>query len=210
MKILCLKVGEMGTNSYLVVDETTQEALVIDPGDEGDFISTSILENKITPIGIVLTHGHYDHCLAALELKLNFNIPIYLHPKDLFLYEKAHLSANHFSNITSPKLLPIDEFLTDGQVLCFGDSSLRVIHTPGHTPGSCCFTNEVLVNKEKLHTAQSIIFTGDTYFASGPGQADRSYSSAPQLRKSTQKIRERYPDALIYPGHEDHGVFIRR
>src|SRR3989339_1304491 len=98
MEIICLKVGQMGTNCYLVSDEETGQTLIIDPGDEGDFISTTIIENKLTPVGIVLSHGHYDHCLAALELKLNFSIPIYLHQADLFLYQKAHKSHSYWSD----------------------------------------------------------------------------------------------------------------
>ncbi|KKT64243.1 MAG: hypothetical protein UW58_C0049G0009 [Candidatus Collierbacteria bacterium GW2011_GWC2_44_30] len=133
MEIICLKVGSMGTNCYLVSDEKTKEAIIIDPGEEGDFISTNILENKLIPKAILLTHGHFDHCLAALELKLNFNIPIYLHQEDLFLYQKAHKSSSFWSkhahnsivipakagihSIDSTFLpLPIDHFLVDNEV----------------------------------------------------------------------------------------------
>jgi glyoxylase-like metal-dependent hydrolase (beta-lactamase superfamily II) len=97
MTILPLVVGDLHTNCYLAIDESTNKCLVIDPADEGDFISTTIIEEKLTPVGIVLTHGHYDHCLAALELKLNFDIPIYLHKADLFLYKNAAKSANFWS-----------------------------------------------------------------------------------------------------------------
>ncbi len=214
----------MGTNCYLAVDEATQKCLIIDPGDEGDFITTSILENKLSSVGILLTHGHYDHCLAALELKLNFNIPIYLHQKDLFLYKKAHISASYWSTISLVKgrsgvaerdlnfhLPPIDIFLTDKQNIPFGDSSLMVLHTPGHTPGSCCFyISPVKGRSGEAERDSSHLFTGDTLFATGSGKADRSYSSLPALRKSISGIKKDFPDALIYPGHEDFGVFIRR
>ena len=152
MEIITLTVGDLATNCYLVTDEDTGETLIIDPGDEGDFISTTLLEKKLIPQAIILTHGHYDHCLACLELKLNFNIPIYLHQADLFLYQKAHLSAPFWSNKTphrvipgltrNPGLLtlpPIDHFLTDNQTITFGNSLLQVLHTTGHTPGSCSF-----------------------------------------------------------------------
>lgn len=200
MEIITLKVGEMGANCYLAYDKETNETLVIDPGDEGDFITTTILENKLIPKGIILTHGHYDHCLAALEVKLNFNIPIYLHKKDLFLYEKAHLSAKHFSGITIPQLPRIDHFLINGQIISFGGSILITLHTPGHTPGSCCFSG----------VTPSILFTGDTLFSSGSGKADHKYSSLSQLRKSVSLIKKNYADSLIYPGHEEYGVYSRR
>ena len=207
MVIKCLRVGNLTTNCYLTIDEGTSETLIIDPGDEGDFISTVVLENQLLPTGILLTHGHYDHCLAALELKLNFNIPIYLHQKDLFLYEKAHLSAKHFSGLFSPKLPPVDKYLAEDDRINFGNSILKVIHTPGHTPGSCCF----LSSSEIRDLRSDILFTGDTLFANGVGRSDLSYSSKSDLQKSLSKLRtishEQQTSPLIYPGHEDYGVF---
>ncbi len=194
MEIICLTVGDLATHCYLAIDEETRQTLVIDPGDEGDFLSTTILENNLVPQAIILTHGHYDHCLAALELKLNFSLPIYLHQKDLFLYEKAHLSAKHFSHIAIPKLPPIDHFLKDQEIITFGNSSLKVLHTPGHTPGSVC-----------LYSARSL-FSGDTLFVNGVGSTDHQYSSASDLKKSFAKIKPFSTNSLIYPGHEDFGL----
>jgi len=196
MKITPFTVGQMSTNCYLVSDEATGQSLIIDPGDEGDFIGTTLLENKLIPVGIVLTHGHFDHCLAVLELKLSFNIPIYLHQKDLFLYQKAQLSAKHWSAISSPKLPPIDKFLSEGEIIPFGKSSLKVIHTPGHTPGSIC-----------LYSAPTL-FTGDTLFAEGVGRTDLSYSSSDDLQKSLKKLFALPSNTLIYSGHENTPVFL--
>ena len=210
MKITTLVVGQMATNCYLVTDEDTQKTYVIDPGEEGDFISTTILENRLVPVGIILTHGHFDHCLAALDLKLNFNLPIHLHSKDLFLYEKAHLSAKHFSGISVPKLPTIDHFLSDSQTLLFGDSALKVLHTPGHTPGSCCLLS--LPSTKHQSPSTSHLFTGDTLFAEGIGSTDHSYSSKPDLQKSLNKIKTEIRDLkseiCIYPGHEDYEVMV--
>ena len=205
MEIVCLTVGEIATNCYLVSDESSREALIIDPGEEGDFISTNILENKLIPKAILLTHGHFDHCLAVLDLKLNFDIPIYLHQKDLFLYEKAHLSAKHFSGITSPKLPPIDHFLTDNQMLTFGRSSLKVIHTPGHTPGSICLLSQSSEIRDlpdrQAGPKSNILLTGDTLFADGVGRTDLSYSS--DLQRSIGKLSKIPVKSTIYPGHGD-------
>jgi glyoxylase-like metal-dependent hydrolase (beta-lactamase superfamily II) len=207
MEITCLKVGDLSTNCYLATDKETNQTFIIDPADEGDFISTTILEKRLTPIAVILTHGHYDHCLAALELKLNFNIPIYLHQKDLFLYGKAHSSAKHFSHINIPKLPPIDKFLSEGDILKFGSSELKVIHTPGHTPGSICLLYVIPTEVEGSHTTEQALFTGDTIFAEGIGRTDLSYSSPSDLRKSLQKIKPLLEDSLIYPGHENYGVY---
>lgn len=194
MEIICLTTGDLSTNCFLAIDEATRQTLIIDPGDEGDFLSTTILEKRLIPQAIILTHGHYDHCLAALEIKLNFSLPIYLHQKDLFLYEKAHLSAKHFSHIVIPKLPPIDHFLEDQEIITFGNSSLKVLHTPGHTPGSVC-----------LYSGPTL-FTGDTLFLSGIGSTDHSYSSPLDLKKSLSKLKKFPSNTLIYPGHEDFGL----
>lgn len=191
MEVITLKVGEMGTNCYLVSNHETSEAVIIDPGEEGDYIATSIIENKLIPKAIILTHGHYDHCLAALELKINFNLPIYLHPKDIFLYEKASSSARHFSGIRIPHLPPIDHQMDDGEVIAIGDEKLSVIHTPGHTPGSVSLS------------AAGFLFSGDTLFADGVGRTDLSYSSPTDLKKSLLKISKFPPETTVYPGHGD-------
>ncbi len=200
MQIKTLTVGSLQTNCHLLKDEQTQQAIIIDPGDEADFITTTIIENKLEPVGMLLTHGHYDHCLGALELQLNFNIPAYLHQSDLFLYQKAHSSAKYFSNIKIPALPSIRNFLEDNQIISFGESSLQVIHTPGHTPGSCCFLSD------------THLFTGDTLFATGPGKADRSYSSKTDLQKSLSKlesaVRDTQSTIYVYPGHEDWGFIF--
>ncbi len=197
MKIITLTVGQMATNCYLVCDEATSQCVIIDPGEDADFITTTILENKLIPQAALLTHGHYDHCLAVLDLKLNFNIPVYLHPNDLFLYNKAHLSAKHFSGLTSPKLPKVEHFLSDKETIRIGNSHLQVIHTPGHTPGSVCFYS------------LPILFTGDTLFADSLGRTDLSYSSKPDLTKSLQKLSKichLQTGTLIYPGHESYGI----
>jgi len=221
MEIICLTVGDLATNCYLVTDEDTRETLIIDPGDEGDFISTTLLEKKLIPKAIILTHGHYDHCLACLELKLNFNIPIYLHQADLFLYQNAHQSSVFWNSSlrggtptrqsTSLKPPPIDFYISDQQIIPFGHSSLQVLHTPGHTPGSICLTNVISTEAEKSHSIQPILFTGDTLFAEGVGRTNLSYSSPVDLQKSLTHLRSVICDlksTLLYPGHEDYGVSL--
>lgn len=196
MCIISLVVGELQTNCYLVIDESTQKCLIIDPGEEGDFISQKLLDLRVRPEAILLTHGHYDHCLATLEITLNFHLPTYLHPKDLFLYHQATKSSTHWSRSPEALKTPPSRPLSHGQVISFGDSQLQTIHTPGHTPGSVCFYDP------------GILFSGDTLFVHGVGSTHHSYSSAPHLRQSLSLLKNLPPDTLIYPGHESFGIEI--
>lgn len=191
MEIKCLRVGELQTNCYLIWDEDTRECFIIDPGDDADFLTTEILQLKLKPLGILLTHGHYDHCLACLELKLNFNLPIYLNPKDNFLYQNATKSADHWSATKALKQ-PLPSPMPSEIIL--GEKTIKVISIPGHTPGSVCFY------------ISPHLFVGDTVFEDGVGRTDFSYSSGPDLQKSLAKILSYPENTLLYPGHENSPV----
>jgi glyoxylase-like metal-dependent hydrolase (beta-lactamase superfamily II) len=193
MEIQNISVGELQTNCYLVWNEDTRNCLIIDPGEDADFISEEILRLNLHPQAILLTHGHFDHCLACLELKLNFNLPIYLDPKDAFLYQNSSRSAEHFTSskaLKQPSTLPYPKEIKLDNVI------FKVIPIPGHTPGSIC-----------LYSAPHL-FVGDTVFENGVGRTDFSYSSAGNLKKSLAKILSYPPETLIYPGHENTPVFL--
>lgn len=189
MKIETLTLGDLETNCYLVWDEDTRDAYIIDPADSGDFISEKILQYKLNPLGILLTHAHFDHVLGLLDLKLNFHLPIYLHPADHFLFTQAEKSAQHWLKRTPPPLPAPDRELIPDQILNFGDSSLTVIPTPGHTPGSVCLYSP------------GILFSGDTLFRSGVGRTDFKYSSPDDLHASLKKLALLPPQTLVYSGH---------
>lgn len=183
----------MDTNCYLVFDEDTNKGIVIDPADEGDYISQKILENQIDLQSIVLTHGHFDHILGALELKLNFNSPIYLNERDYNLYKNASKSARFWLKRPSDPLPVIDEYIKEGKQIVFGSSSLQVLETPGHTPGSICLYS----------SDQNAVFTGDTLFKRGLGRTDHKYSSAMKLSESLDKLFQLPDQTIAYPGHGD-------
>lgn len=183
--------GELATNCYLVYNDTTRHAFVIDPADEGSFISEKILELQLDLQAIVLTHGHFDHVLGLLELKLNFNVPIYLHEADLFLLKQAQTSALHWLKREVPPVPLASDFVTDGQQLTLSGSSFEIIHTPGHTPGSVC-----------LYSAdEQVLFSGDTLFRNAVGRTDFRYSKPLQLNASLHRLFELPAETLIYPGH---------
>ena len=197
MQVLCYPVGEMAANCYFLIDDLTNDCFIIDPGDDAEFLSTEILSRHLKPKAILLTHAHFDHLLATLELSLNFSLPVYLHPKDHFLYQKAFSSARHFQPQGSTLRPPTTtQPLSDHQRLKLGQEQVEVLHTPGHTPGSVCFY------------FKSHLFTGDTLFAEGPGRADRSYSSPQDLKTSLKQLYNLPSDTLVYPGHQESGFTL--
>jgi hydroxyacylglutathione hydrolase len=191
MQIETLSLGQLDTNCYIAWCETTRAAIIIDPADEGSFISQKILELELTPTAIVLTHGHFDHVLGLLELKLNFSTaPIIMHQADLFLLESLQQRAQHWLKMAVDPAPPPDKFIKEDEKIKFGQETLTVLYTPGHTPGSICLYDD------------EVTFTGDTLFADGVvGRTDLSYSNKKQIKNSLQKIRVLTKNRTSYPGH---------
>ena len=191
MQIQTLILGSLNTNCYLVSCSSNKETIIIDPADEGDFISQEILKLKLKPKAIILTHAHFDHALAILEVKLNFNIPIILHSKDIPLYKNISRSSLHWlKRKTDPLPLP-DQFIEDKERIKFGKKYLTTLETPGHTPGSIC-----LYSKK-----ESLIFTGDTLFKNGIGRTDLSYSNPKDMTTSLKKLSQLPPSTKVFSGH---------
>ncbi len=187
-----LTIGQLATNCYLIFDPKNGEGLIIDPGDEANYITQVIMDKKIRPLMILATHGHFDHLFGVQELKLAYEIPFLIHQKDEFLLKNINKSARYFLHIKQVVPPPsVSSFLKEGQKIPFGQFYLEVLETPGHTPGSVCF----YFKKKK------IIFCGDTLFKNGVGRTDFSYSSKTDLQKSLQKIHALPPQTICYPGH---------
>lgn len=192
LEVITLIVGLMQENCYLVYDSKSRETVIIDPGDDADYIERIISDNKLVPKSIIATHGHFDHIMAVLELKLAYNIPFYIHKNDEFLVKNMQSSAKHFLGIVADPPPNIDYFLDSKSKIKFGDISLEIIETPGHTPGSCCL----------YFKKENILFTGDLLFEDGSvGRTDFSYSSREKLYKSLQKIQKLPAKTQILPGH---------
>ncbi len=191
IETLCL--GQLETNCYIAWCKQTLECIIIDPADSGDFITQTILGLQLKPLCIVFTHAHFDHVLGSLEVKLNFDIPIFMHPKDADLLKDAQKSAQYWLKKTVDPVPNATQPISEGGTLEVGHSKLTIIETPGHTPGSISlFADE----------PQPILFTGDTLFKAGVGRTDFAYSSPRELQKSLQKLFSEYPPKTIcYPGH---------
>ena len=191
MKITRLEVGEMKANCFLFSDENGKTAIV-DPGDDAEYIISTIQRENLTPELIILTHGHVDHVMAALEMKLAFNIPIYMHKADVFLLKNMRKSADYYLNFDPGPPPDVDIYIKNNSRIKFGNLELEVVETPGHTPGSVCLLN----HKHKK------MFVGDLMFEGGyVGRTDFSYSNESDLMRSIQHIKKLGQDWEAFSGH---------
>jgi len=196
-----LVLGELQTNCYLVWDEESQECAVIDAADDGVEISEEIQRLKLIPKMILATHGHFDHNLAILDLKLIYKIPFACSGKDLFLIQRQQETAKHFlgkDKVVAPNIEKIDVDLDQIEEINLGKEVIRIIKSPGHTPGGVCF-----LNGENL-------FTGDTIFADGlRGDTKHSYSSTKMIFKSICNLLKLPGDTIILSGHGEETTIGR-
>jgi len=193
MKYEKFVLGELQTNTYLLWDEKSREGAVIDPADEADFLAQKIQDLDLKLKYILLTHGHFDHCLAALDLKLMFGVDVYVNKKDQFLLDRLAETASWWlgRKIVTP---PIKDTLNLNKrtKLKLGKEKIEVIETPGHSPGGVSF----YVPGSKL------LFSGDTIFAGGSvGRTNLSYCSGEDLKKSIEKLNRLPEDTVLLPGH---------
>ena len=188
MKVQSFTVGPFQENTYLIVDDTTARAVIIDPGDEGRRLATAIRESGATLEAIWLTHAHVDHVGGIAAVKRVWDVPIYLHPADRALYDRAALQAAFYGLPFEPPPAP-DRELADGDRLRVGSLEFEVMHTPGHAPGLVV-----------IH-GQGIAFVGDLVFAGSIGRTDLPLSDAEAMSASLERVST-LPDAtVLYPGH---------
>lgn len=191
MNIERLEVGQMNANCFLVSDKNGETA-IIDPGDDTDYIISKIQRNDLHPRLILATHGHVDHVMSVLELKIAFNIPFYMHKLDVFLLKRMASSAMHFLDFDPGPPADVDIFIEGGNKINVGDIELETIFTPGHTPGSVCFYSRKTKD----------IFVGDLMFNNGSiGRTDFAYSDKTKLVKSIRHITELPKNVRLHSGH---------
>ena len=182
-----LVVGELATNCYIIGSETTKDGLIIDPADEAGVILKAIGELKLKIKYIVLTHGHPDHFGALADLKKATGAQVLVHREDAEILE---LPPMVFFGATFPQPPPADRQLEDRDTIELGDLKLKVIHTPGHTPGGICLL------------ADSILFSGDTLFNNGIGRYDLPGGNYEKLMDSLHRRVLTLPEkTVVYPGH---------
>jgi hydroxyacylglutathione hydrolase len=189
MKYKEIIVGALETNCYLVYCEETKECAVVDPGAEPERIFPEIAEDALKPIAIINTHGHIDHTGANRDIKDHYGAPIYIHAGDNAMLGKIQqLELSLFLGAKDSP--PADHFMNDGDEIKIGNSSLRVLHTPGHSPGSVSLLGD------------GFLLSGDTLFMEGVGRTDLPGGSQKQLEESIrEKIMTLPDDTVVLPGH---------
>jgi glyoxylase-like metal-dependent hydrolase (beta-lactamase superfamily II) len=201
-------IGELETNCYLVWDEDTKECLVIDPADDGVSISEWINDKNLKVKTIFLTHGHFDHSLGALDLKLIYDVDFGCSSEDAFLLDRQDETAKHFlkKEIQVPNFIKIDIDLDKIKEFELGEEKIEVIKTPGHTPGSVCF-----YYKPTLPSLENggFLLSGDTLFSGLRGRTDFSYGSTKNIFKSLKKLMKLKKETLVLPGHGEETTIER-
>jgi hydroxyacylglutathione hydrolase len=182
-------------NGFVLGCEETREGVVIDPGDEVDQLIDAAAAHELTIRYILLTHAHLDHITGVGRAKQAFDVPVALHPEDLFLYRAVSEQGRMFGFDVKPQPEP-DLFYGNGQVIPFGRYEARVHHTPGHCPGGVCLQ----VGRAREFGTQ--LFVGDTLFAGSIGRTDLPGGDLATLMRSIRTVLFAFPDeSQVYSGH---------
>jgi hydroxyacylglutathione hydrolase len=199
-RIETIAVGPLACNCSIVVDPESGEAAAIDPGDEADRILDTAGRLGARLVRLLHTHAHFDHIGATRRVAEATGAPICLHPEDSFLYERLPEQARLFGiSCAAPR--PVDHAIRDGERLRAGGLTFLAIHTPGHSPGSCCFL---------LEGMRPVLFAGDTLFRDSIGRTDLWGGSFDEIAGSIRERLYTLPEDLrVVPGHGDETTIGR-
>jgi hydroxyacylglutathione hydrolase len=182
-------VGTYDTNCYLAFSEESRESIIIDPGAEPEKIFMAIAGLELRPVLVLNTHGHVDHIGANLDMIQKYKVPLAIHPADEPLLQADEATFLSLGLVGRKSPAP-DRFLEDGEIIPLGASSLRVLHTPGHSPGSVSLAGD------------GFLFSGDTLFNDGVGRTDLPGGSWKDLVASIKKkILPLDGGTVVLPGH---------
>ena len=193
MKVTRITGGPLPTNCYLLTDDVTGKTAIIDPG----FISAELTSAILTANAdvenvklILLTHGHFDHIMGVAEIKKLTHAKVCIYSDDMMFTTDNSLNLSTMMIPAPMQTFTADVALNDGDVIELGSLSIRVIYTPGHTVGSCCYLVE------------DALFTGDTLMKCSCGRTDFPTGSYPQMLDSLARLKNLEGDYHVYPGHD--------
>lgn len=190
IKIDSLVLGMVQTNCYFVTNKTTKEVIIIDPADEVEEIRNFIESNSLKVVGILLTHGHFDHIMVAESISSSYHAKIYAGSGEKELLSDARLNCS--ASICRPVTLVADVNLEDNEKITLAGMEIQAIHTPGHTRGGVCY----------YFKEHGLLFSGDTLFWKDVGRSDLPTGNGETLMLSIQeKLMVLDEEIKVYPGH---------
>ena len=192
MEIKRLIVGMVQTNCYIAVHPETKEAVIVDPGDEAARIEDALAQTGAKAKAILLTHGHFDHVTAMEELRRDLGVPVYACEQEQAVL--ADPDKNLSVQFQGGGLhLKADMLLKDGETFEAAGYTFQMLHTPGHTKGSCCYYIK----------DEDVLFSGDTLFCGSVGRTDFPGGSSTEIVRSLHKLVDTLPeDTEVFPGHD--------
>lgn len=199
LNLVSLPVGSYQCNCSILFSSKTREAIVIDPGNDHDYILKVLAKLQVNPKKLLHTHAHFDHIGRSNEVRELTGATIHLHKGDQFLYDNLKMQGKFFGQVVGDPA-PIDHYLQDDETFEFEDKEintfLKTIHTPGHTPGSCCFYTE--------YFDVPVLLSGDTLFERSIGRTDLPGGDTDTIIKSIKSRLLTLPEeTLVTPGHGD-------
>lgn len=202
--IKLIKINVLGsyhvTNCYIIWDEKTKEAAIVDPADDAQKIIENIRDLNLKLKYVMLTHAHKDHTVALNELLKNYDIKVIASVDEAPMLEgKVNDCSDVFGLSQVPFNLSRFILLNDGECFNIGDINIKIIHTPGHTKGSACY----YIEDEK------ILLTGDTLFSDCFGRCDLDSASIEDMANSLYNLYKNYNDVHIFPGHNLTNINIK-
>lgn len=182
--------GMVETNCYFIYDQDTKDAIVVDPAKNG--IYDTLKANGINVAGVVLTHGHFDHIMGIHEITKKSGAKVYVLAEEDELCRNAELNAS--VQIRRPYTIEPDVLVHDGDTIEIAGIELKVVATPGHTKGSCCY----------YVPAKKWLISGDTLFCCSIGRSDLPTGSEKEIMNSVHMLMDTFDDDVkVYPGHGD-------
>ncbi len=187
-----LVLGMLGTNCWFLKNPENGQLLIVDPADSPETILMQAAAMDAAPAAVLLTHGHYDHMLAARAVSQRYGIPVYAHEAEQEVLRDAQ--KNLSAVWSAPYTMEADCTVKEGQVLSLAGYEIHVMHTPGHTKGSVCYYLPEV----------GVLFSGDTLFCESYGRYDFPTSSGRDLVASVKRLLRELPeDVKVYPGHNE-------
>lgn len=226
-----IPVGPLQCNCAILGDPDTGDAIVIDPGDEVERILQVLRKHELKVGSILSTHTHIDHVGGLARLHRATGAPVLIHAGDLELYRHLDVQAQ-WLGIPTPEMMRIEDFVKEGDTVRWGGLEARILHTPGHTPGSICLVVDKTESPGRVAqpargscppgpraSAVARLISGDTLFQGSIGRTDLWGGSHPQIIESIREKLVVLPEEMaVYPGHgeattvgaeREHNPFLR-